>query len=95
MTAYQLTPVGAEGPEHDRAEQVEVRSYRELMHLLAETQRARDVATEMWRDEVDRRIAVQQKLNRASRVLASLGRLSPRMAAAVEGARREIWRLDR
>jgi hypothetical protein len=98
VTAYQLIPVGAEGLEPDRAQRVEVLSYTELAlqneQLRTDLEAARvDVAgwSEMWLDEVNRRIGVQSRLNRSMRVLASLGRLSPRMAAAVEVARREVW----
>ncbi len=102
MTAYRLTPVGAEGLEHDRAERVEVRSYHDLEAenaqlrlLLAETVAAREAWHTAWKAAVDSRLADRDRLQRASRVLASLGRLSPRMAAAVEVSRREIWELDR
>lgn len=37
---------------------------------------------------------LRAQLSRASRVLASLARLSPRMADVIAVARREIWRLD-
>jgi hypothetical protein len=88
VTAYQLTPVGPEGPERHRARRVEVRSYTEVLAELERVER-------LWREEVDQRIGVQQRLNRASRVLASLARLSPRMAGVVAAAGREIWQLDR
>jgi hypothetical protein len=84
VTAYQLTPVGADGPEPDRARRVEVRSYTEVLAELERVER-------LWREEVDLRIAFQVRLSKASRVLASLGRLSPRMAGLVEAARREVW----
>jgi len=101
VTAYQLTPVGASGPEPDRTQEIEIPSVLELRAenerlkvLLAETIDAREAWASMWHDEVNRRLGVQNRLNRSMRVLASLGRLSPRMAAVVESARREIWRLD-
>jgi hypothetical protein len=88
MTAYRLTPVGAAGPEPERARRIEVRSYTEVLAELERVER-------LWREEVNLRIEVQKKLNRSMRVLASLRRLSPRMADLVAGAGREIWRLDR
>lgn len=88
MTAYKLTPVGARGPEPDRARRIEMRSFSEV---VADNERLE----RLWREEVDQRIEVQARLNRASRVLASLARLSPRMAGVVAAAGREIWRLDR
>lgn len=84
MTAYQLTPVGPNGAEEHRAVRIKVRSYAEL---LADNERLET----LWRQEADLRVRTQERLNRASRVLASLGRLSPQMARLVEAARREVW----
>jgi hypothetical protein len=88
VTAYRLTPVGPEGPERHRAQRVEVRSYTDVVAELERVER-------LWREEVDHRIGVQARLNRSMRVLASLARLSPRMAGVVAAAGREIWQLDR
>jgi hypothetical protein len=88
VTAYSLTPVGAAGPEPHRKQRVEIVSYTDLLARNEHLER-------LWREEVDQRIAVQARLNRASRVLASLARLSPRMADVVAAAGREVWQLDR
>lgn len=95
MTAYQLTPVGPEGPEPLRMKVIYVKSYDDL---LVENERLKanvEGWAEMWHDEVNRRIGVQNRLNRSMRVLASLARLAPGMPGLIEAARREIWRLDR
>lgn len=104
MTAYRLTPVGASGPEPDRAVRIEMRSYTEVLaeneRLRALLQRVGHVAESRagWRDRYEResqlRLQAQHRLNRAMRVLGEFGRVSPSTAAAVERARREIWRLD-
>lgn len=46
---------------------------------------------ERWENESALRVQAQQRLNRSMRVLASLGRLSPRMADLVAAARREVF----
>lgn len=79
-----LIPVGVDGLEEDRAVQVDVRTYTEV---LADNQRLE----RLWREDVDLRISYQVRLSKASRVLASLGRLSPQMASVVEAARREVY----
>lgn len=88
MTVYGISPVGAHGAEWHRAKRIEVRSYTEL---VAENERLRQA----WRAAHDARILSDSRANRAARVLAALGAQSVPMAAAVERARREIWRLDR
>lgn len=100
MTAYSVTPVDSVDREHgvvvDIPSVLELRAENErLRALLAETVAAREAWASMWHDEVNRRLGVQNRLNRSMRVLASLGRLPPRMAAVVESSRREIRRLDR
>lgn len=98
MTAYKLTPVGAGGPERERSQEIVVRSYTELLaenvRLRAERAQARadaEVWHDAWATAVNNRIVDRERVSRAMRVLASLGRLSPRMAAVVESARREVW----
>jgi hypothetical protein len=88
VTAYGISPVGAHGVERHREQEINILSKYEL---LVENEGLR----KRWAEAVDQRIAYQVRLSQASRVLASLGRLSPRMAALVEVSRREIWRLDR
>lgn len=84
MTAYQLTPVGAEGVEPERSVRLDMLSMSEL---LAENERLRRRLDE----ETDLRFSFQERLSKASRVLASLGRHSPQMADLVEVARREVY----
>ena len=102
MTAYRLTPVGASGPEPDRTQEIEIPSVLELraenerLHaLVAETRIARDAWHDAWKTAVERRIADRERLSRSMRVLASLARLSPRMADVVAAAGREIYQMDR
>jgi protein-arginine kinase len=70
---------------------------RQVALLLAENDRLRsksevtDKIVQRWEDEAANRVKAQVRLNQAMRVLASLGRLSPRMAGLVAAARREIW----
>lgn len=102
MTAYGISPVGAHGVEREREQRIDIPSRYEL---LLENERLKDyldAAREdvctyrgMWAAAHDGRLKAEARSTRAFRVLASLGRLSPRMAALVAGARREIWRLDR
>lgn len=98
MTAYKLTPVGARGPERERSQVIDVRSYEELLaenvRLRAERAQARADAEQWhaaWTCAVNNRAVDRQRLSRAMAVLASLGGLSPRMAGVVEAARREVW----
>ena len=84
MTAYEVIPVGAGGVERERSQVVRVTPCSELH---AENVRLRQALAE----ETNLRISFQVRLSKASRVLASLGRLSPRMAALVAAARREIF----
>jgi hypothetical protein len=98
VTAYQLTPVGPDGPQRERSQVIDVRSYEELLaenaRLRAERATARADADNWhnaWATAVNNRIATQERLSRAMRVLASLGRLSPRMAEVVAAARREVY----
>jgi hypothetical protein len=102
VTAYKLTRVGADGAEWDRAVVVQIptkaellRENRRLRVRLAELRPENERLRQAWSTAHDARILADRRANRASRVLASLGRLSPRMAAVVEVSRREIWRLDR
>lgn len=94
MTAYQLTPVGAAGPEPGRARRIEVLSYRELVFQNEQLRAALEAAMV----DVDRahvvRLETQHRLNRAMRVLAAFERLTPAMRRQVAAAREEIWRLD-
>jgi hypothetical protein len=101
VTAYQLTPVGASGPEPDRAVVVDIPSRAELLlqneRLKEYLEAARvDVATyrQMWQAAHVERLKAEARSSRAAQVLASIGRLSPFAAALVERARVEIWRLD-
>lgn len=91
MTAYRLTPVGPGGVQKERTEEIEVLSYTDLVEQR-DLLRA-DVAgwEALWRAEVNLRIVTQNRLSRAMRVLASLGRLSPEMAGLVAAARREVY----
>lgn len=101
VTAYEVIPVGASGPEPDRAQRVEVRSYTELeaenaylRTLLAETVDAREAWHSAWRHAVDSRIADRERLQRAMRILSAMEDKGPALAGAVAAARAEIWRLD-
>lgn len=102
MTAYGISPVGARGVERDREQVVVILSKYELLvenaRLKEYLEAARlDVAEwrRMWAAAHDERLKAEVRSTRAFRVLASLGRLSPRMADLVEVSRREIRRLDR
>lgn len=96
MTAYSVTPVDSRDREHGVV--VELPSRAELVddvvQLSAQLAAARadaEVWHNAWACAVNNRIEDRQKLSRAMRVLASLGRLSPRMAGLVAAARREVW----
>lgn len=102
MTAYGISPVGANGVERDREQRIDIPTRYELQlenerlkALLAETREAREAWHTAWKTAVDSRIATQERLSRSMRVLASLARLSPRMADVVAAAGREIYQLDR
>ena len=104
MTAYQLTPVGASGPEPDRAVRIEMRSYTELaienrrlreqLHRAVRAAEAVARITARYEAEAERRIETQIRLNRAMRVLTAFERSSPALRRRVAEARDEIWRLD-
>lgn len=101
MTAYRLTPVGASGPEPDRAVRIDIPSRAELVfqneRLKEYLEAARvDVATyrRMWEAAHEARHRADERSRRAARVLASIGRMGPFAAALVERSRQEIWRLD-
>jgi hypothetical protein len=81
---YLLTPIGRPA----RARYVlGPRLGPSYSELLAENERLR----EQCDNESELRIKAQDRLNKAMRVLASLGRLSPRMADLVEAARKDIF----
>lgn len=84
MTAYLVTPVGTSGPDRERSQTVRVTPCSELH---AEVIRLRQALAE----ETNLRVEIQRRLNRSFRVLASIGRLSPRMGLLVEQARWEIY----
>lgn len=98
MTAYEVVPVGAAGLEQHRARRIETLSYQEIAAqnevLRRDLEAARldaDVWHQAWATAVNNRCVDRQRLQGAMRVLASLARLSPRMAGLVESARREVW----
>lgn len=98
MSVYELVPVGADGVQHEAAVRIEMLSYNELAfqneqlsHALAKARLDAETWRQAWAVAVNNRIEDRDKLGRAMRVLASLGRLSPRMAALVAAARREVW----
>lgn len=105
MTAYGISPVGARGVERDREQRIDIPSRYDLMveneRLRLLLQRVGHVAESRagWRERYEQesqlRLDAQHRLNRAMRILAEFGRVSRSSAAAVERARREIWRLDR
>lgn len=82
---YLLTPIGRPRcqPMHVLGPKLGP-SYSEL---LAEVERLQEQVD----NENRLRMQAQDRLNKAMRVLASLGRLSPRMADLVEVARREVF----
>lgn len=98
MTAYQLTPVGPEGPELHRTTFVRNPSKHEL---LVENQRLKeylevaraDVCTyrRMWEAASNERLKADRRAQKAFRVLASIGRLNPFVAALVERGRVEVY----
>jgi hypothetical protein len=87
VTAYRLTPVGAEGVEPHRARIIRFHSFDDLMRENERLKRRVERETAL-------RIRAQARATQAARVLSELERVSPSTAAAVERARREIWRLD-
>lgn len=91
MTAYKLTPVGARGPERERSQVVDVLSYSDLVEQRDLLKADAAGWEALWRAEVNLRIATQNRLSRAMRVLASIGRASPFAAALVERARAEVY----
>lgn len=100
MTAYSVTRVDSVDREHGVVVEIPtraelVRENERLRALLAETREAREAWHIAWRSAVDSRIATQERLTRSMRVLASLARLSPRMADVVAAAGREIYQMDR
>jgi hypothetical protein len=105
VTAYQLTPVGPEGPEPDRARVVEVVSYaevleenrrlRERLHRAELALRSAGRVNARYEAESACRIETQIRLNRAMRVITAFERRSPAMRREVDAARDEIWELGR
>ena len=98
MTAYELTPIGAEGPERERSQVIDTRPYSELLaenvRLRAERAAARadaEVWHLAWATAVNNRVQDRDRVGRAMRVLASIGRASPFAAALVERARVEVY----
>jgi hypothetical protein len=98
VTAYQLTPVGPEGRQEERSREIEVLAYNELLaenvRLRAERAQARadaEVWHLAWATAVNNRVQDRERVGRAMRVLASIGRASPFAAALVERARREVY----
>lgn len=98
MTAYTLTPVGARGPEPERAQRIEILSYQEIAaqneSLRRDLEAARvdaDVWHQAWATAVNNRVEDRERVGRAMRVLASIGRASPFAAALVERARAEVY----
>ena len=89
MTSWSLTPVDAQDRESGQV----VESCT-LTRLVDENETLRQEVAgwrTAWAAAVDERIATQVRLSKAMRVLASLGRLSPAMAALVSAARREVY----
>lgn len=105
MTAYKLTPVGALGPEPDRAQVVEIMSYavvleenrrlRERLNRAELALRSAGRVNARYEAESARRIETQIRLNRAMRVLTAFERRAPAVRRDVDRARDEIWGLDR
>lgn len=91
MTAYQLTPVGPEGRQEERTEEIELLSYNELLDELRKARADAEVWHNAWATLVNARIADRHRLSRAMRVLASIGRLNPFAAALVERGRAEVY----
>lgn len=98
MTAYEVIPVGAHGPDRERSQVVEVLTYEDLLlqneRLSADLERARvdaDAWHQAWATVTNNRLTDRQRLSRAMRALAVLGAESQEMAARVEQARVEIW----
>lgn len=105
MTAYSLTPVGAAGPEPERAQRVEIvscaealaenRRLRERLHRAELALRGAGRIRARYEEESACRIETQIRLNRAMRVLTAFERKSPAMRKEIAAARDEIWGLDR
>ena len=87
----ELIPVGADGLHPEAAVRIETLSYNELAFQNAQLIDALSKAKLDAAAAHDKRIEAQTRLNRSLRVLASLGRHSPQMAAHVEAARREVY----
>lgn len=97
MTAYSITR--PEDLDREHGVVVDVPSRYDLLieneRLKTYLEAAReDVSTyrQMWAAAHDARIKAEGRSSKAFRVLASLGRLSPRMAGLVSAARKEVWR---
>lgn len=101
MTAYSLTPVGRDGVEPERGQVVVIPSRAEL---LEENRRLRlrlaalEYAAERsrywfaeWEAQANLRIAVQNRLAVAARVLHEIERLYPHTGTLIDRAREEIW----
>jgi hypothetical protein len=98
MTAYQLTPVGAEGVEGHRAEVIDIPTYLEALQQIERLkdylEAARldvDTYRRMWELASAERVKAETRSVRSFRVLASIGRMSPLAAALVERCRVEVY----
>ena len=86
---YLITRIGPKGPDERGARYI---LGPPLGPSYSELRRQLEQARERLDNESALRVQAQDRLNRAMRVLASLGRLSPRMADLVATARKDIWR---
>ncbi len=92
MTAYQLTPVGTEGVEPDRAVVLDIPTRAELCgqveQLRDQLERSRTHAA----NEGQRKATAQRRLAEARAVLRELAGRSPELARAVGSAKAKVRR---
>ncbi len=88
---YLLTPVGADGPEAERAEQVPGPLPRDpvsVAQLHMEIARLR----QRLEDESALRLQAQGRLSKCAYVFAVLSRLYPGLRGLIGRAREDIWK---
>lgn len=90
MTAYSITPVGADGLEEERTERIPgplPRDAVSVARLHMEIARLR----QRLEDECALRTQAQDRLSKCARVLAVLAHVYPELRGVVRRAREDIW----
>jgi hypothetical protein len=95
VTAYQLTPVGASGPEPERAVVLDIPTraelWRQLQDLRDEVERVETVAA----NERQWKWQAQERAETTAEVLRQVSAVSPQSAAVVHAARERVRRRRR